>query len=430
MRWKQIIILCLLSMVCLTWKMPAQVWAATSGTVDVQPDASDQDAEEVNGSTNITSMELDLGEEGGQFVKVGIRFKNITIPPGSTITNAYIKFTCRISTSSNTDLEIWGHADDSPTVFSAALNPNNNISLRTKTSSSVVWGTVPQWTAEVEYQTPDISAVVQEIVNRGYGGNPGNWASGNHMVFIVEGTGARSAHSYNGNPAAAPLLHIEYTSGVVEVYPAHSNDDAEENSSGGMYRNSSDLELVNESTDQTIGIRFPNVTVPQGAVITNAYLEFTVDETPTGTTNLTIKGEAGDNAARFAGGNNDITNRTTTGASVAWNDIPVWDTAGVAKQSPSISAVIQEIVGRAGWSSGNALAVIITGSGERTVESYNGAAGHGDLTMAPMLHIEYSLDPVPYISTDSTALGASCYEGDDATAATFPITTTGSASMS
>ncbi len=427
MRWKQIIILCLLSMVCLVWAGPIQVWGAT-GTVDVRVAGSDDDSEEFVGNPNHTnSVELDLEMAN----KVGIQFENIAIPQGAAITNAYIEFTCRVATNANTDLTIWGEAHDSPGDFSG-VDWGGIVSSRTKTGSSAAWNNVAKWdTANNEYQTPDISAIVQEIVNRGDGGNPGNWAIGNNMLFIIEGTsGTRSAHSYDGNPAAAPLLHIEYTSVVVEVYPAHSDDDAEENSSGGMYRNSTDLELVHDGTDQTIGIRFPNVTVPQGAVITSAYLEFTVDETPTGTTNLTIKGEAGDNAARFAGGNNDITNRTTTGASVAWNDIPVWDTAGAAKQSPSISAVIQEIVGRAGWSSGNALAVIITGSGERTVESYDGAGGHSDLTMAPMLHIEYSLDPVPYISTDTTALGASCYYENDATAATFTITNTGSASMS
>jgi hypothetical protein len=44
--------------------------------------------------------------------------------------------------------------------------------------------------------------------------------------------------------------------------------------------------------------------------------------------------------------------------------------------------VIQEIVNRSGWASGNALALIVTGTGERVAESYDGSA-------APELHIEY-----------------------------------------
>ena len=47
--------------------------------------------------------------------------------------------------------------------------------------------------------------------------------------------------------------------------------------------------------------------------------------------------------------------------------------------------MIQEIVDRAGWVEGNAVVIIITGSGARVAESYNGVAA-----AAPLLHIEYT----------------------------------------
>jgi PKD repeat protein len=46
--------------------------------------------------------------------------------------------------------------------------------------------------------------------------------------------------------------------------------------------------------------------------------------------------------------------------------------------------VIQQIVSRPGWASGNALAIVVTGSGRRTAWAYNGNAA-----LAPLLHIEY-----------------------------------------
>ena len=39
---------------------------------------------------------------------------------------------------------------------------------------------------------------------------------------------------------------------------------------------------------------------------------------------------------------------------------------------------------RTGWTSGNAMAFIITGTGTRTAEAFEGGA-----STAPMLHIEY-----------------------------------------
>jgi hypothetical protein len=57
-----------------------------------------------------------------------------------------------------------------------------------------------------DQQTPNLATIIQEIVDR-----PG-WASGNAMVVIVNGTGVRSAESYDGDvPAAAPLLHVSYS---------------------------------------------------------------------------------------------------------------------------------------------------------------------------------------------------------------------------
>ena len=46
--------------------------------------------------------------------------------------------------------------------------------------------------------------------------------------------------------------------------------------------------------------------------------------------------------------------------------------------------MIQEIVNRPGWLEGNALAILITGSGRRTAEAFDGAAGG-----APLLHVRY-----------------------------------------
>ncbi len=57
-----------------------------------------------------------------------------------------------------------------------------------------------------------------------------------------------------------------------------------------MYRTSSDLELVFDTSNQVVGMRFVNLTIPKGATIVNAYLQFKVDETSSETTSLTIRG--------------------------------------------------------------------------------------------------------------------------------------------
>ncbi len=65
--------------------------------------------------------------------------------------------------------------------------------------------------------------------------------------------------------------------------------------------------------------------------------------------------------------------------------MPFCSEARADQQTPNIASVIQEIVDWKGWSlSGNLLAVIISGSGRRAAESFN-----GDAAGAPLLHMEY-----------------------------------------
>ncbi len=196
--------------------------------------------------------------------------------------------------------------------------------------------------------------------------------------------------------AAARLGSVEVDTlsqaltGSVDRRVAAGNDDAEQRSNGSVYRNSSDLELIADgSRQQTVGMRFTGVAVPQGATVTNAYVEFTTDETNSGTTNLTFRAQDADDPPAFGSGSNDITARPVTSASVAWSP-SAWNTVGQKHQTPNLAPVIQEVVGRSGWVSGNAMVIIVTGTGERTAEAYEGSA-----SQAALLHIEYDTGTAP-----------------------------------
>ncbi|MEA3500748.1 MAG: LamG-like jellyroll fold domain-containing protein [Candidatus Marinimicrobia bacterium] len=166
-----------------------------------------------------------------------------------------------------------------------------------------------------------------------------------------------------------------------------SSDDAEERAAGSqigeMYLSSSDLEFVRDGNDQEIGIRFNNIDIPQNGIIDSAKLVFVIDEDRTTETNLNIYAQYTGNALEFNDNDYDITQRAKTSNSVQWNNV---DPAAVGETltSPDISAIIQEVINREDWSSGNSLAVIINGEGQRIVESYN-----GDSNNAPILNISF-----------------------------------------
>lgn len=211
------------------------------------------------------------------------------------------------------------------------------------------------------------------------------------------------------------------TSTTFEVRVAAGSDDAEESASGSVSLTSSDLELVNDGSDQAVGIRFAGVAIPQGATITNAYVQFQVDETGSTAASLTVRGQAADNAATFPSTSSSVSSRPRTVASVAWTP-PAWPTIGIVgadQRTPNLASIMQEIVNRGGWASGNALALIVTGTGRRTAEAFESGAAS-----APLLHVEYgppSGNTAPTVTISAPADGSSFTEGT-------PVTFTGTAS--
>ncbi len=186
-------------------------------------------------------------------------------------------------------------------------------------------------------------------------------------------------------------------------------DDVEQSATGSVALNSSDLELVNDgaSNSQMVGIRFTGTSIPTGAVITNAYIQFQTDEVGSVATSLLIRGEDVDAAGAFTTAKNSLSLLPITDASVAWAPL-AWskvDEVGLAQRTPDLSAVVQEIVDRPGWAPGNDLAFLITGSGTRTARAFESGAAK-----APLLHVEWAAGEPdttrPIVTMNSPADGA------------------------
>ena len=168
-------------------------------------------------------------------------------------------------------------------------------------------------------------------------------------------------------------------------------------------------------------MRFQGVTIPQGATITAAYFTLVAVSPWTGTTPKSrITGENVDNAAAWStladyqarrgtvvgGANNDH----LTAAQVNWDDIPAWS-AGTAYNSPSIVSIIQEIVNRPGWASGNALALWWDDHDNRSSQidacNRSGASWDSATYNPPALTVEYTVGGLGFVlsiaGTDRTA---------------------------
>jgi hypothetical protein len=179
------------------------------------------------------------------------------------------------------------------------------------------------------------------------------------------------------------------TTNSVDVRVSSGSDDVEENSSGKVYIDSTDLELIYDVNAQVIGIRFTGVKIPKQSVITNAYIQFKVDEISSKKIKLIISGETSANALAFANNARNVSMRTKTSNKVIW--LPsTWLKVGETRSSqrtPNLKSIVQEIINQSNWNSGNSLVLIIAGSsGKRVAESFE-----GDSAGAPLLHVEFSM---------------------------------------
>lgn len=146
---------------------------------------------------------------------------------------------------------------------------------------------------------------------------------------------------------------------------------------------------INDSTTEWDGFRFQNVTIPVGAKIDSAVCQFVV-VTSNDDPNHTIYGDDSDSAAAFTTTVNDISNRSRTTATATWTSSGLGANDATYFTTPSLATIIQEIVDRAGWASGNAIAILINGSADSSRDLVLRSYDH-DPAKAAKLDITYSM---------------------------------------
>ena len=381
----------LLTAVCAASMFMPVAHAQTSFSVRVNSSTDDAEEEATSGAMYDNSSDLELVYD--DFVTdnqlIGMRFTNVTIPQGAIITRAYIQFQVDETKANDPcNLYIFQENNLTPTTYNTT---SGNISGRTYLMDSVAWN--PDTWAALGDQGPaqatsDISRLVQKMVNNA------SWTSGNAMAFKIAGTGTRTAEAYDGDASNAPQLNIEYIiPSNFSVRVSASADDAEEAvSTGVMDVTSSDLELAMENTSQYIGMKFNNITIPAGAHVANAYIQFQVDETNNqDPNNLQIFIENSITPASYSSAAGDISSRAYVNDSISFS-FNTWSTVGnqgADQRTVNISRLVKKMLNNGSWTSGNNLAFMIKGTGRRTAESYD-----GDAANAPQLVIDYV--PVDY----------------------------------
>jgi hypothetical protein len=161
--------------------------------------------------------------------------------------------------------------------------------------------------------------------------------------------------------------------------------DSREDAAAGATSPTSSSVRINAS-DCWGGFSFLNVTIPQGSTINSADFQYYIEDVDHDDVNDVIYCEDADNSAEFSASNYDLSGRSRTSASVS----EVQASAGAGwRSAPDISALLQEVIDRPSWASGNALTVLMKGGYDSApylhIESYD-----GNSAQAAKLDIDYT----------------------------------------
>lgn len=205
-------------------------------------------------------------------------------------------------------------------------------------------------------------------------------------------------------PVAIPHM-AQATS--VNYQVASSTDDAMVNNSlGTISLVDSAISIGNDAGASYSGLfRFSNITIPNGANVTSAYLQLRAYGSISGSTvNTIIRGEQNNAAATFSTWA-DYNGRAVTTAQVVWGSIPVW-TSGSWYNSADTSTIIQELVDDYGGLSAASIALFVidnSSSAYRAISTYDEGASY-----SAKLYITYIAQPTVTTGavTDITYSGA------------------------
>ena len=172
--------------------------------------------------------------------------------------------------------------------------------------------------------------------------------------------------------------YIQFTDTITdeeETFAASSDDAEQENDEiDALYDDDIDAGWEGDPEDfniLTAGMRFRDITIPQGATIDSAFIIVHSHESKTAedVARITIYAEATDHAETFTE-DQLIDARPGTEATLLWEVAEEWG-LWTPHRTPDLKEIVQEIVDRDGWETGNAIAFVFKGEDQGVSEVEN-----------------------------------------------------------
>ena len=232
--------------------------------------------------------------------------------------------------------------------------------------------------------------------------------------------GASPTPTATRSPTASPTAGSPVTTTITAPVAAASDDVNQDGSSFDSGSASVWLGTGASTTSSYTGLRFTNLAIPAGATINSARLQVYSNQTQWLRVSMSLAAEAIGNSPAFSASSLP-SQRTLTTRKVVHSSDTQW-LANTWYDLDEIAPILQEVVSRADWQSGNSLSLILTGTGGAWGRKFVTSLDASPIT-APKLIINFT-SSVPTSSPSATAPPANtATSAPSATRTTAPTAT-------
>jgi hypothetical protein len=207
-----------------------------------------------------------------------------------------------------------------------------------------------------------------------------------------------------------PWSWLQSASFPIEIDPdieigvgAGANDAHEKDNNTTFNSTTTDVNFSSSASDTARyngGLRFDPINIPPWSTITTSYMKWIGRSVADTDPNCDVFADDEDDSNDFVA-EQDVTLRTRTTASTSIPSGTITLNTSTYVNTPSLNSVVQEIVDRANWSTGNALTMLVDGKSDTTI-AVRLKTYECDSTEAARLHIEF----LPGITVDYSQAGS------------------------
>lgn len=150
------------------------------------------------------SNQITVGNDNTGSCDAGFRFVRPSIPNNAKITKAVLQVKAAVNSTKRPKYLIKGAKEVASNTFGAGARP----SQRAKTTASVAWDIAENWVQDTWYETPDIKAVIQEILDQAE-------YTGKAIALVIEDNVSTANHyeniyDFNSGQANAARLVLTF----------------------------------------------------------------------------------------------------------------------------------------------------------------------------------------------------------------------------